>query len=248
MNHTIETILNHRSVRKFEDTKLSDETIRKLVEAAQMASTSSYIQAYSILGIKDEAKKAKLAELAGHQPYVAENGHLFIFCADFHRHLLAGVQEGIKVTPAIESSEKMIVGITDAALAAQNCALAAESLGYGICYIGGIRNNIEAVSDLLELPEHVIPLFGLCVGVPAAETDIKPRLPLDGVYFEEKYPEDQYQKYQLEQYNNIVSAYYTKRTVGQRSQRWTEQITGMLSSVKRAHMKQFLQEKGYGRH
>ncbi|SDN22970.1 oxygen-insensitive NADPH nitroreductase [Alkalicoccus daliensis] len=248
MNSMIETILAHRSVRKFTPEKLSEKTIETLVEAAQMASTSSYIQAYSIIGIKEQSKKNKLAELAGNQPYVAENGHLFIFCADFHRHNIAGKQEGTEVIPAIESTEKMIVGITDASLAAQNCALAAESLGYGICYIGGLRNNIKTVSELLELPDHVIPLFGLCVGVPAAQTETKPRLPLEGVYFEDKYPDDSQHIAQLEKYNSIVSEYYNKRTAGNRNQRWTEQITGMLSSVKRAHMKQFLQEKGYGRH
>lgn len=247
INSTIETILNHRSVRKFTSEKLSEETIQTLVEAAQMASTSSFIQAYSIIGVTDPSMKQKLAELAGGQQYVAENGHFFVFCADFHRHEVAGAEEETVVTSAIESTEKMLVGITDAALAAQNCSIAAESLGYGICYIGGIRNNIKEVSQLLQLPDHVIPVFGLCVGVPAAETDKKPRLPVKGVYFENTYPSDSLHSRELNNYNETISSYYQGRTSGVRRDRWTAQVSKMLSSEKRMHMKQFLQEKGFGR-
>lgn len=240
-------MLNHRSVRKFTSEKLSQETIQTLVEAAQMASTSSFIQAYSIIGVEDPVLKEKLAELAGDQPYVAENGHFFVFCADFHRHMIAGEKEGVVVTPAIESTEKMIVGITDASFAAQNCALAAESLGYGICYIGGIRNNIEAVADLLHLPEHVTPLYGLCVGVPNAETAVKPRLPVNGVYFKDSYPENEIHEEELQNYNQTISDYYYNRTSGARKDRWTSQVAKMLSSEKRTHMKQFLEQRGFGR-
>ncbi|WP_147802470.1 oxygen-insensitive NADPH nitroreductase [Alkalicoccus halolimnae] len=246
MNQTIEMLLNHRSVRKFKEEPISEEVIMKLVEAAQMASTSSFIQAYSIIGIKDEQRKRRLAELAGEQNYVAENGHFFVFCADFHRHEIAGEMEAVQVKAAVESAEKMIVGITDATLAAQNCAVAAESLGLGICYIGGIRNNIEEVSKELHLPDHVIPVFGMCVGIPDADPSKKPRLPKEAVYFEETYPDDEFQKEQLEKYNNIISSYYEERTNGERTDRWTEQMVSMLSSVKRKHMKSFLRQKGYG--
>jgi FMN reductase (NADPH) len=75
MNQVIETILQHRSVRKFEDRPLSDEQIRTIIECAQAASTSSFIQAYSIIGVKNKEVKRKLAEIAGNQSYVENNGH-----------------------------------------------------------------------------------------------------------------------------------------------------------------------------
>lgn len=86
MNNTIETILNHRSIRSFTDELLTAEEIDTLVKSAQAASTSSYVQAYSIIGVTDKEKKRKLAALAGNQPYVENNGHLFVFCADLYRH------------------------------------------------------------------------------------------------------------------------------------------------------------------
>src|SRR5690606_25970500 len=129
MNESINLLKNHRSVRKFEDKLLSQEQIETIVSCAQSASTSSFIQAYSIIGVTDPAKKQKLAELAGGQNYVAENGHFFVFCADLYRHEILGKMENKEVSPSLESTEKFMVGMVDAALAAQNAAIAAESMG-----------------------------------------------------------------------------------------------------------------------
>ena len=107
------------------------------------ASTSSNIQAYSIIGITDPEKKKKLAELAGNQSYVEKNGHFFVFCADLYRHEIVGEMENSDVITSIESTEKFMVTLIDTALAAQNAAIAAESMGLGICYIGGIRNHLK---------------------------------------------------------------------------------------------------------
>jgi FMN reductase (NADPH) len=79
MNEIIETMLNHRSHRHFEDKPLTEEQIKTIVSCAQSASTSSFIQAYSIIGVKDKEKKKKLAEIAGNQEYVEKNGHFFVF-------------------------------------------------------------------------------------------------------------------------------------------------------------------------
>lgn len=243
MNETITTILNHRSIRDFKDKLLSDDQIKAIVASAQAASTSSFIQAYSIIGIKDKDKKQKLAEIAGNQEYVAQNGHLFVFCADLSRHEIIGETEGKNVLASIESTEKFMVAIIDAALAAQNAAIAAESLGLGICYIGGIRNNLQAVKDLLKTPERVIPLFGMTVGYPERINDQKPRLPLEHVYHEEEYQQDKkvYLR-QLREYDEMISAYYEQRTDGKRKDRWTEQMANMLEKQTRMYMKEFVQK------
>lgn len=243
MNEIISTILNHRSIRHFEDKPLTDEQIQTIVECAQSAATSSFIQAYSIIGVKDKEKKKRLAELAGNQPYVEYNGHFFVFCADLYRHALIGDREKKNVLPSIESTEKYMVALIDAALAAQNAVLAAESMGLGICYIGGIRNNLEEVQKVLKTPERVIPLFGIAVGYPAKVTDKKPRLPFKHIYHEEEYQQDQgYYLNQLKEYDELISSYYDKRTGGIRKERWTEQIAGMLEKQTRMYMKEFVQK------
>lgn len=243
MNETVELILDHRSIRFFENEPLTDEQINTIVSCAQAAATSSYVQAYSIIGVKDPLKKKTLAELAGNQPYVENNGHFFVFCADLHRHALIGEQEEKNVLPSIESTEKFMVAVIDAALAAQNAALAAEAMGLGICYIGGIRNNLEEVKKLLKTPERVIPLFGMAVGYPSKITDLKPRLPLEHVYHEEEYQQDEtlYMN-QLKEYDELISAYYENRTGGRRKDRWSEQIANMLEKQSRMYMKEFVQK------
>jgi FMN reductase (NADPH) len=246
MNKTIETILNHRSIRNFKDEPLTDEQIHTIVQSAQAASTSSYIQAYTIIGVKDPVKKKKLAELAGNQSYVEENGHFFVFCADLYRHENIGKWEEADVIPSLESTEKFMVAMIDASLAAQNASIAAESMGMGICYIGGIRNDLEAVSEVLQLPHRVIPLFGLAVGHPAADSSVKPRLPLNAVYHEDAYMSDEAgMKKELDHYDETISSYYHERTGGKRSDRWTEQMAKMLSGKKRMYMKEFVEKSGF---
>jgi FMN reductase (NADPH) len=246
MNQVIETILNHRSIRKFEDRALSLEQIETIIQCAQAASTSSFIQAYSIIGIKNPDKKRRLAEIAGNQAYVESNGHLFIFCADLHRHEVIAEMENQDLTTSLQSTEKFMVGLIDATLAAQNAVLAAESMGLGACYIGGIRNNLEAVCDLLQIPNRVIPLFGVVMGYPQQQPDKKPRLPLNHVYHEDTYQQNSetYQS-QLQAYDKTISAYYEERTNGKRNDTWSAQLANMLRSPKRMYMKEFVEKKGF---
>lgn len=246
MNSVIDTILNHRSIRKFEDRPLTIEQIETLVKCAQAASTSSFIQAYSIIGVKNKETKQRLAEFAGNQSYVETNGHVFVFCADLHRHEVIGELEGKDLTTSLKSTEKFMVGLIDATLAAQNAFLAAESMGLGGCYIGGIRNDLEAVCNLLKVPARVIPLFAIVVGYPLEQPDKKPRLPLQHVYHEESYEQDSaiYQQ-QLKEYNKTISAYYNERTQGKRKDTWTQQMTKMLIQPKRMYIKEFIERKGF---
>lgn len=153
--------------------------------------------------------------------------------------------EEANITSSLESTEKFMVAVIDAALAAQNAAVAAESMGLGICYIGGLRNNLEEVAKLLNIPKYVIPLFGMTVGYPVHEPDKKPRLPLAHIYHEDVYNQDEetYKK-QLQQYNQTIKQYYTERTDGTRTDTWTEQIARALSQPTRMYMKKFVEQQG----
>ncbi|MCP8970440.1 oxygen-insensitive NADPH nitroreductase [Ectobacillus ponti] len=245
MNPTIETILRHRSIRKYENRPLTEEQIRLIVQSAQAASTSSYIQAYSIIGICDPEKKKRLAELSGNQSYVETNGHFFIFCADLYRHQVLADMEGQDISMSLESTEKFMVALIDASLAAQNAAIAAESMGLGICYIGGLRNQLEEVKALLHIPERVIPLFGLTVGYPLQEGSVKPRLPLAHIYHEDSYHSDTEQlQLQLAEYNEVIRQYYEERTNGERRDTWTGQMAHMLARPTRMYMKEFVERSG----
>ena len=156
---------------------------------------------------------------------------------------MIGEMEEKDVLPSIESTEKFMVALIDASLAAQNAAIAAESMGLGICYIGGIRNKLDEVKELLKTPDRVIPLFGMTVGYPEKINDQKPRLPFEHIYHEEEYEQDKdvYLR-QLQEYNEIISTYYEQRTDGKRKDRWTEQMANMLEKQTRMYMKEFVQK------
>lgn len=88
--------------------------------------------------------------------------------ADWYRQAQI-LQTENKNVKALQNMEALTVAIVDTTIAAQNMAIAAESMGLGICYIGGIRNDIAKVADLLDLPELTVPLFGLTIGMPKHE-------------------------------------------------------------------------------
>lgn len=237
----------HRSVRHFKDEPLSKETVEKLVKAGQMASTSSYVQAYSIIGITDPEIKQALKVVSGQQ-HVVDNGYLFVYVIDYYRHSLINQETQGNMQPSFESAEGLLVGTIDVALAAQNVALTAEDMGLGIVYLGSLRNDVGRVSEILNLPEHVFPLFGMAVGVPSDDDQGSPkqRLPFEHVFHENQYNADKEQQLnQIKQYDKDIQEYYEKRTQGKRSESWSEQIKNMMSKKTRPDILEKLNLKGF---
>lgn len=158
MTPTIEVLLNHRSIRQFTDEPISDDQRHAIIASAQATSSSSFLQCTSIIRVTDKNMRAQLVELTGGQAHVGQAAEFWVFCADFNRllQICPDAQLGL--------AEQLLLGVVDTSLMAQNALTAAESLGLGGVYIGGLRNNIQSVTDLLKLPKHVLPLFGLCLG------------------------------------------------------------------------------------
>ncbi|MCC6007799.1 MAG: nitroreductase family protein [Rhodobacteraceae bacterium] len=183
-----EHLLSHRSVRKYLDHALPEGTIEAMVAAAQSASTSSGFQAWSVVAVEDAARRAELARLAGGQQHVRVAPLQMVWIADLSRMHGAARRRDLDVE-GVDYLELFVVACVDAALAAQNAALAAEALGLGIVYIGGMRNHPEEVAALLDLPERSFAVFGMCVGHPDPEhpAAIKPRLAQDAVLHRERY-------------------------------------------------------------
>lgn len=238
----IQLLQQHRSIRKFKGTALTEEQKAAIVKSAQMASTSSNVQSYSIIGVTDPGRKRELAALAGNQAYVEECPLFLVWCADMHRLREAcGMQETEMVHGTMEN---FIVATVDVALAAQNAAVAAESMGLGVVYIGGIRNNPREVSELLGLPELVYPVFGMCVGVPDQEPDVRPRLAMEAVYHEDTYDADKARQV-IEEYDEVTRKYYAERTGGKRDITWSQSMADKFRKPVRMHMRPFLEEKGF---
>ena len=184
-NPTLELIQRHGSVRNYRPDPIPAETIEAIVAAAQRTSTSSNMQAYSVVAVMDAAKRARLAELCGNQEHIARAPVFLAWCAD-----LARLDRACELRGYLQETgyvENFLIAAVDAVIAAQSAALAAESLGLGICYIGSIRNHTQAVIDLLGLPRLVFPITGMTVGWPAADPLIRPRLPQSAVLHWETY-------------------------------------------------------------
>ena len=242
MNATIESILSHRSIRKFTDTPVNQDTVEQLVRCGQAAATSSNIQSVSVVQVNSSEKRESLAELAGGQAYVASAPVFLVYCADMSRPGFACERQGGDFAPGM--TEHFIIATVDVALAAQSTVIAAESLGLGICYIGALRNNPALVSELLDLPEQVYPVFGLCIGHPAQDPEVKPRMPVPMMLHENTY-QTMIDEQALATYDATVSEYYATRTGNQKSQGWSEQMAGFFGKEARPHMLEFLKSKGF---
>jgi nitroreductase len=186
---SVASFLTHRSIRRFTDEPISDSVLSGLIAAAQSAATSSNLQSWSVISIDDPVRRASIAEACDNQKQVITAPVFLVFLADLHR--IEVYANGAGISPdGLDTAEMYTVAIVDAALAAERLVCAAESLGYGICYIGALRNNPERIKDLLNLPRKTFGVFGLCIGHPAdgIRTDIKPKLRQDQVWFREQYP------------------------------------------------------------
>ncbi|WNS81451.1 oxygen-insensitive NADPH nitroreductase [Domibacillus sp. DTU_2020_1001157_1_SI_ALB_TIR_016] len=238
----LEFLKSHVSVRKYTDEPVTDEQLHDLIEAAQGAASSHFVQAYSIVDVTDADKRDKLADLSKNPVQIKGAARALVFCADLKRLDYAAKKHGKTVEAG--TAENFMVAVIDTALFAQNFVVAAESKGYGICYIGGVRNNPGPISELLNLPEHVIPLFGLTFGVPAERNEVKPRLPVQAVLHTNKYDEAKYEAI-LDEYDDVIRTYYASRSTNNKSAGWTEGMADYLSQPRRAYMLDFVQRKGF---
>lgn len=243
MNPTIDLLQGHRSIRKFKPTPLTEEQKQAIIRSAQMASSSSNIQAYSVIGVTDPELKKELARLAGNQSYVEECGLFLVWCADLYRLQQACAKHGVDMQH--QYVESFLVSTVDVSLAAQNAAVAAEALGLGIVYIGGIRQNPAAVTELLKLPKLVYPVFGMCVGVPDQEPSHRPRLSVQSVYHENTYQPSQIAQ-GIDEYDQTMNDYYRERSGGKMDTTWSKQISEKYAHPSRAHMRAFLDDQGFG--
>jgi nitroreductase len=238
----IDLLQSHRSTRRFRDKLVSQEILEELFEAARWATSSHNVQAYSIIVVESPENKKEISKLCGNQKWIENCPVFLVFCTDFYR--LKQTTEMHQTNLEIREVENVLVGAVDTALAAENVLIAAKSFGLGGVMIGGIRNHPKEISDLLNLPDLVMPIMGMCLGYPAQENWQKPRLPKRTVVHYENYNTDKTLD-GLKEYEAISADYYTKRTNGKRTEGWTKQMADYLSEPRRPHLKEFMEEKGF---
>jgi nitroreductase len=242
VNPVIEQLSTHRSIRRYTDRPVGDELLHALIRAGQGAASSSFIQAYSIVRVHDPDARSAIAEAAGDQRWVREAPEFLVMCPDLRR-----VARAIEKTGRGELAgytEHFLAASVDTALMAQNVMMAAESAGLGAVFIGGIRNDPMTVSDLLGLPDHVYPAFGLCLGWPDHDPDVKPRMPVEMVLHEDRYHVERVAA-DVDHYDETMRAYYASRSENARASDWSTPTAAAVQGKTRPHMLEFLRARGF---
>jgi FMN reductase (NADPH) len=249
-NSALDLIQAHGSARDYKSDPVPEEMLETIVAAAQRASTSSNLQTYSVVAVTDASKREQLTHLCGDQKHITQAPLFLAWCADLAR--LDRVCEMRGHTQVTEYTENFLIAAFDAMLAAQNAALAAESLGLGVCYIGSIRNHPREVIQLLGLPRLVFPVTGMTVGFPERTPRLRPRLPMSAILHHERYNSDQ--DAALHQYDREMQAtgIYENRQVPvpgkpgeMENYGWLEHTARRVSQAVRVQLREVIEEQGF---
>ena len=219
MTETIKLMKAHTSVRRFKEQEIPQADLEEILTAGQMASSWKNFQSYSVILVRSQEKKDALYELVP-QEAIRQSAAFLLFIGDLNR-----AEKGASLhtdTFQPQGVEGLLITSVDAALAGQNTLLAAESLGYGGVIIGLVRYKSEEVAELFNLPDYTYPVFGIALGVPNQQHDVKPRLPLSQVVFEEECQEQPVEA--ILDYDQVQEDYAGARATTSWSQRLAEQF------------------------
>ncbi len=258
MQEIFALLKSHRSIRKYKPEPIPDDLLENILTSARQAPTSSNIQAYSIIVVKDKEKKSKLARYCGDQPWVTSCPVFLVVCPDLYRlDQMCGMR---KYQINDKYIETFLLAVVDSALVAQNILVASEASGLGVCMIGGIRDNPDQVCELLKLPEKVFPLMGICLGWPDQEPMVKPRLPEPAVVHREEYNHSEFDRL-IAEYDSLIKAtglydgprrkvqLPDGREISDDHYSWSEHTSRRMTTTDpkalRSHMRQFLIDRKF---
>jgi nitroreductase/FMN reductase [NAD(P)H] len=247
----VASLLSRRVCRRYKQDKVPEPMLELLLAAAQSAPAKSDLQQYSMIVVEDAEKRAKIAGWIG-DAWVGEAPLILVFCGDLRRGRRIGASKDL---PNRNDTVDMLVNATaDAALAMMLLIIAADAMGLGTCPLSVIRNRIEDVAALLDIPSGVFPWAGLCLGFPAATRDVSMRLPPALVVHRDRYDDAAFER-ELPAYD---ARRHARQAIPPRSQRhvatygelpvchWSDNVARQLSLRERAQFTDFLKKNGFG--
>jgi nitroreductase/FMN reductase [NAD(P)H] len=185
--HGLARMAAHRVHRRYLARDVAPDLLRLLCACALSAPSKSDLQQGDILVIRDAAKRSAIAGLLPEMPWVSDAPVFVVFLANGRR--LPEISR-LRGKPFPNDHLDLFFNATvDAAIVMTTFLHAAEAAGLGCCPISVIRDHARTISDMLDLPVKVIPVAGMCVGWPAEQGGITPRLPLDATLHEERFTE-----------------------------------------------------------
>ena len=213
LNETLSIMYKRKSVRVFEDKKISEDIKQQILRAAIQAPTAGNSMFYSIIDVTDQKIKDRLAVTCDNQPFIAKAPLVLIFAADYRRWLRKFAQADCEAIRPLGMGD-LLLAANDAVIAAHTACMAAESLGIGSCYIGDIIENWEIHRELLSLPEFTAPVSMLVFGYPTEQQRARAqpgRFPKEMIVFENSYRDlsgDELKEYMSD---DKAKAYYHRK-------------------------------------
>ena len=237
MNETIKLLQNHRTYRQFDPHyQLPNDQLQAILDAARQAPSWMNGQAYSIIVIDDPAIREQLVRWNPGNPHIAASSVFLLFLADLQR--TKQVAEA-KSTPyrIDEGYQPLLIATTDASIALQTAAIAAESLGLGTVISGSVRKDSRKIAELLDLPAYVYPVAGLSIGKPIVDMAVKPRIPEAAVVHYNGYQPYPYDV--IDAYDETMTAFGEARE----TKSWSDKFAGFYSHVPDQGFDQFLKDQ-----
>ena len=180
----IELVENHRSIRSFQKEPVPESDLELIAEAARRAPTAWNLMPVSIIAVTNKGLRKRLAKAVGNQEHVAKAPLNLVFSVDY-----AKLREAYRQAGSNELKPKLshfLPALIDLGIMSGWAALAAESLGYGVCFVA-LYINPCVVSEILELPKQVIPMVDLLIGKPAEAPQKRPRHPMRAILSVNRY-------------------------------------------------------------
>jgi nitroreductase len=239
----IETLNKHVSIREFSNKHIPDDMLNTILNSARRSPTSSNLQTYSFVVVRNPETKKELAKLAGNQKHVETCNVFVAICADISR--LSTACEFNNQTLG-KSLENTLVATVDASLAGMSLCTAAESLGLGTVMIGGMRNYPKKVAELLNFPQGVYVVYGMCIGWPDWENvkNQKPRFEEDIIIHREKYEQKNVLS-KLKDYDKALSDHYKAEGRNINDDAWTGIVASRFNQKRRPELRNTLEGMGF---
>ena len=249
MKSVKDTLLDRRSIRRYEREEISDESMNLIYEAIRNTPTSYNGQQFSVIDVSDQELKEKIYDLTGAKQIKTCNRFL-IFLADYNKISLLAEDQNITMPDFTDTVDGLIVGVVDATLAMMCALTMAESLGLGTCPIGYARTAApEALSNLLKLPQKTFVVCGLAIGVPREMPDLKPKQPASLMIHKDCYRSDEAAMVkELNDYNMVVTEYNRTRAGEKSINDWVAHIVSYYDEAMSYHMLRALCRRGFDLH
>jgi nitroreductase/FMN reductase [NAD(P)H] len=233
---TIEMMLAHRTCRRFSDEPVDDALLQAVLAATSSTPSKSDLQQWSVVVVDDPEVRSAIADLIPSMPWVAQAPRFLVFCGDSRR--IRRVAAGADSPFANDHLDAFLNAAADAAMHLSTFIWAAESLGLGTCPISVVRNHIDEVSALLELPDHVFPLAGMCLGWPDRLEPLSPRLGHDVTVHHDRYDDGEAP--------TRIAAYDRRRLAARPTGGvWSTAKAAMVARTERDQLARFLRDKGF---